>query len=72
MSQPPIDHGMFIMPFHDPDKPLGQCFDEDLELIVLAEQLGFSEFWIGEHHTMQFENIVSPEMFISRELGETQ
>ena len=40
----PIDHGMFIMPFHDPDKPLGQCYDEDLELIILAEQLGFKEF----------------------------
>ena len=72
MSETAIDHGMFIMPFHDPDKPLGQCYDEDLELIILAEQLGFSEFWIGEHHTMQFENIVSPEMFICRALGETQ
>lgn len=67
----PIGHGMFIMPFHDPVKPLGQCFDEDLELIVLAEQLGFQEFWIGEHHTMQYENIVSPEIFIARALGET-
>src|SRR5438046_9277111 len=46
-----IRHGMFIMPFHDPAKPLGQCYDEDLELIVRAEELGFSEFWIGEHHT---------------------
>ena len=66
-----IEHGMFIMPFHDPDKPLGQCYDEDLELIVLAEGLDFSEFWIGEHHTMQYENIVSPEIFIARALGET-
>tara|TARA_B100000029_G_scaffold22582_2_gene22613 strand:+ start:106 stop:1221 length:1116 start_codon:yes stop_codon:yes gene_type:complete len=68
----PIDMGMFIMPFHPPDKPLGACYDEDLELIVRAEQLGFSEFWIGEHHTMQYENIVSPEMFIARALGETE
>ena len=67
-----IDYGMFIMPFHDPRKPLAQCYDEDLELIVRAEELGFSEFWIGEHHTMKYENIVSPEMFIARALGETQ
>ena len=66
-----IRHGMFIMPFHDPAKPLGQCFDEDLELIVRAEELGFSEFWIGEHHTMKYENIVMPEIFIARALGET-
>src|SRR5947209_1048008 len=66
-----IRYGMFIMPFHDPAKPLGQCYDEDLELIVKAEELGFSEFWIGEHHTMKFENIVMPEIFIARALGET-
>src|SRR5919197_2209 len=67
-----IKYGMFIMPFHDPAKPLGQCYDEDLELIVRAEELGFSEFWIGEHHTMKYENIVMPEIFIARALGETR
>jgi alkanesulfonate monooxygenase SsuD/methylene tetrahydromethanopterin reductase-like flavin-dependent oxidoreductase (luciferase family) len=67
-----IRHGMFIMPFHDPAKPLGQCFDEDLELVVRAEELGFTEFWIGEHHTMKYENIVMPEIFIARALGETK
>jgi alkanesulfonate monooxygenase SsuD/methylene tetrahydromethanopterin reductase-like flavin-dependent oxidoreductase (luciferase family) len=67
-----IRYGMFIMPFHDPAKPLGQCYDEDLELIVRAEGLGFSEFWIGEHHTMKYENIVMPEIFIARALGETR
>ncbi len=64
--------GMFIMPFHPPDKPPGRCYDEDLELIVRAEQLGFDEFWIGEHHTMKYENIVAPEIFIARALGETK
>src|SRR6516165_2213945 len=59
----PIRYGMFIMPFHDPAKPLGQCYDEDLELIIRAEELGFGEFWIGEHHTMKYENIVMPEIF---------
>ena len=67
-----IDYGMFIMPFHPPDKPLAQCYDEDLELIVRVEELGFSEFWIGEHHTMKYENIVMPEIFIARALGETK
>src|SRR5437764_11951079 len=67
-----IRHGMFIMPFHPPAKPLAQCYDEDLELIVRAEEFGFSEFWIGEHHTMKYENIVMPEIFIARALGETK
>src|ERR1700682_1572206 len=67
-----IRHGMFIMPFHPPSKPRALCHDEDLELIVLAEELGFTEFWIGEHHTMKYENIVMPEIFIGRALGETK
>src|SRR6476469_9314234 len=67
-----IRHGMFIMPFHDPAKPPAQCYDEDLELVVRAEELGFTEFWIGEHHTMKYENIVMPEIFIARALGETK
>jgi alkanesulfonate monooxygenase SsuD/methylene tetrahydromethanopterin reductase-like flavin-dependent oxidoreductase (luciferase family) len=67
-----MQYGMFIMPFHDPNKPLAQCYDEDLELVVLAEQLGFSEFWIGEHHTMKYENIVMPEIFIGKALAMTK
>ena len=68
---PAIKYGMFIMPFHFPDKPLAQGYDEDLELVVRAEELGFEEFWIGEHHTMKYETIVMPEIFIARALGET-
>jgi alkanesulfonate monooxygenase SsuD/methylene tetrahydromethanopterin reductase-like flavin-dependent oxidoreductase (luciferase family) len=71
-QRPLIQHGMFIMPFHPPAKPIAQCYDEDLELIVRAEELGFAEFWIGEHHTMKYENIVMPEIFIARALGETK
>jgi alkanesulfonate monooxygenase SsuD/methylene tetrahydromethanopterin reductase-like flavin-dependent oxidoreductase (luciferase family) len=68
----PMRYGMFIMPYHDLSKPLAQCLDEDLELVVRAEELGFSEFWIGEHHTMKYEPIVMPEIFIGRALGDTE
>ena len=66
-----IKHGMFIMPFHPPPKPLAQGFDEDLELAIRIEELGFKELWVGEHHTMKYETLASPEMFIARVLGET-
>ncbi len=68
----PIKSGIFIMPFHPPDKPLAQCYEEDVELAVRAEALGFDEFWIGEHHTMKYEAVVVPEVFIGRVLGETE
>ena len=68
----PIKLGMFIMPVHDPGKPLAQCYDEDLELVCLCEDLGFSEFWVGEHHSSTYENIVMPEIFIAKALGMTE
>ena len=68
----PIKYGIFIMPFHDQAKPLGQCYDEDMELVIRADELGFSEFWIGEHHTMVYENIVMPEIFIAAAMRETR
>ena len=64
--------GIFLMPVHDPAKPLAQCMDEDLELVVRAEQLGFDEFWVGEHHTSDSENIAMPELFIAKALGLTE
>tara|TARA_B100000029_G_scaffold480877_1_gene529357 strand:- start:545 stop:1633 length:1089 start_codon:yes stop_codon:yes gene_type:complete len=63
--------GMFVMPVHDPDKPLAQCFDEDLELAVACERLGFDDFWVGEHHSSIYENIAMPEIFLARVLGST-
>ena len=62
---------MFVMPIHDPAKPLAQCIDEDLELAVQCEELGFHDFWVGEHHSSSVENIVMPEIFLAKVLGVT-
>jgi len=67
-----IKSGIFIMPFHSPDKPLAQCHDEDMELALRAEDLGYDEFWVGEHHTMAWEPIISPEMFIAAVFRQTE
>ncbi len=73
MSQPSaLKYGMFVMPVHDPTKPLAQCFDEDLELALQCEELGFSDFWVGEHHSSAYENIVMPEIFLGKVLGMTK
>ncbi len=67
-----IKSGIFIMPFHSPEKPLAQCHDEDMELALRAEELDYDEFWVGEHHTMAWEPIVSPEMFIAAVFRQTK
>ncbi|MGH2458761.1 MAG: LLM class flavin-dependent oxidoreductase, partial [Chloroflexota bacterium] len=58
--------GLFMMPLHPPTKPVAQCYDEDFELLVLADEVGFAEAWIGEHATMAWENIPAPDQFIAR------
>ncbi|MDP6051310.1 MAG: hypothetical protein QF879_03070 [Candidatus Latescibacteria bacterium] len=45
-----IDYGMFLMPVHNPEKPLAHCCGEDMELLVRSGELGFSAFWVVEHH----------------------
>jgi alkanesulfonate monooxygenase SsuD/methylene tetrahydromethanopterin reductase-like flavin-dependent oxidoreductase (luciferase family) len=55
-----------MMPLHPPSKPVAQCYDEDFELLVLADELGFDEAWIGEHATMAWENIPAPDQYIAR------
>ena len=67
-----VKSGIFIMPFHSPGKPLAQCHDEDMELALRAEELGYDEFWVGEHHTLAWEPIVSPEMFIAAVFRQTK
>ena len=71
-SVQPLRLGMFVMPIHDPAKPLAQCIDEDLELAVKCEELGFDDFWVGEHHSSSVENIVMPEIFLAKVLGMTE
>jgi alkanesulfonate monooxygenase SsuD/methylene tetrahydromethanopterin reductase-like flavin-dependent oxidoreductase (luciferase family) len=63
---------MFVMPIHNPAKPLAQCIDEDLELAIRCEELGFHDFWVGEHHSSSVENIVMPEIFLAKVLGLTE
>jgi len=67
----PLKYSMFMMPVHDPAKPMAQCFDEDLELAIQCDKLGFSDFWLGEHHSSTVENIAMPEIFLGKVLGVT-
>ena len=46
-----MDLGLFMMPLHPPEKSRTECFDEDLELVVLCDELDFKEGWIGQHHS---------------------
>ncbi|MEE3259131.1 MAG: LLM class flavin-dependent oxidoreductase [Candidatus Latescibacterota bacterium] len=64
--------GTFMMPLHPPEKDRTACFEEDVEFIVRADQRGFSEAWIGQHHTVAWEPIPSNDLFISHVLPQTK
>ena len=61
--------GLFLMPLHRPDSFHADTYDEDLKLMEVADGLGYDEAWIGEHFTLPWENMPSPELFIARALG---
>ena len=67
-----MELGLFLMPLHYPHRPHFETYEEDLELMAHADRLGFSETWVGEHFTLPWENMPSPELFIARALGVTE
>ena len=67
-----MEIGLFLMPLHPPDRLHWETYDEDLALMSYADQLGFSETWIGEHYTLPWENMPCPELFIAGALRVTQ
>jgi limonene 1,2-monooxygenase len=58
--------GLFTMPEHPPRENWTLSFDRDIDEMVLAEKLGFREYWIGEHRTGGFENVPAPELMIAK------
>jgi alkanesulfonate monooxygenase SsuD/methylene tetrahydromethanopterin reductase-like flavin-dependent oxidoreductase (luciferase family) len=57
-----VSLGMFSMPFH---------LQEDHDAIVLAEQLGFTEAFVGAHTSSGSERITSPLIFLAGLLRST-
>jgi limonene 1,2-monooxygenase len=57
--------GAFLAPHH----PIGENpqlqFRSDIAFAKQLDDLGFDEFWCGEHHSTGWEVIASPEMFLA-------
>ncbi|HID67073.1 MAG TPA: LLM class flavin-dependent oxidoreductase, partial [Roseibacterium sp.] len=52
-----MDLGFFTMPIHPVHKDWRQCLREDREAFLLADELGFTEGYVGEHVTDSAEQI---------------
>jgi limonene 1,2-monooxygenase len=57
--------GAFLAPHH----PIGENprlqLRNDLKFAKHLDELGFDEFWVGEHHSTGWEVIASPELFLA-------
>ncbi|HEX4108340.1 MAG TPA: LLM class flavin-dependent oxidoreductase [Solirubrobacteraceae bacterium] len=60
-----MDVGMFQTPFMRPDRRPAEVFDWAVRQAITADEAGFTEYWIGEHGTLQWESIPSPELVIA-------
>ena len=47
-----MELGLFLMPLHRPDSFHADTYDQDLNLMEVADDLGYTESCIGEHFTM--------------------
>ena len=72
LDRPSIKLGVFSMPAHPPHRPYPDLLDEDLEMLVLADQLGYDEAWLGEHFTSIWENVPAPDLLIAQAISHTQ
>ena len=64
--------GFFTMPVHPPGRSYAQTLKEDREAFILADRLGYTEGYCGEHLTDAVENIPNSLMFIATLLDATK
>ncbi|MBT1098058.1 LLM class flavin-dependent oxidoreductase [Streptomyces sp. Tu102] len=63
--------GYFAMPMHPAHRPWQETLREDHDAIVLADQLGFHDAFIGEHLTDSYENITNSMLFLASLISST-
>src|SRR5262249_18142750 len=66
-----MDYGLFTMPSHPPERSLYDGHQWDLQQLRWADELGFSEAWIGEHHTAPWEPHPAPDLLVAQALLQT-
>lgn len=67
-----MKYSMFMMPLHPPGRDVTQTLQEDREAVILADRLGFSEAYVGEHVTDAAETVTSSMIFLASLIAETK
>ena len=64
--------GYFTMPVHPMHRDWAETLREDREAIILADQLGFHDAFIGEHLTDKAENVTNSMIFLATLISDTK
>ena len=64
--------GFFTMPVHRLERDYTEVLQEDREAIILADKLGYSEAYVGEHVTDAAESITNSMLFQASLISETK
>jgi alkanesulfonate monooxygenase SsuD/methylene tetrahydromethanopterin reductase-like flavin-dependent oxidoreductase (luciferase family) len=67
-----LKYSTFMMPLHPPGRNVTQTLQEDREAILLADKLGFSEAFVGEHVTDAAETVTSSLIFLASLASQTR
>jgi alkanesulfonate monooxygenase SsuD/methylene tetrahydromethanopterin reductase-like flavin-dependent oxidoreductase (luciferase family) len=67
-----MEFGYFTMPSHPPERGLKAGHDWDLQVMRWLDDLGYSEAWVGEHHTAPWEPHPAPDLLIAQALLQTK
>jgi alkanesulfonate monooxygenase SsuD/methylene tetrahydromethanopterin reductase-like flavin-dependent oxidoreductase (luciferase family) len=67
-----MKYSMFMMPLHPPGRNVTQTLQEDREAVIMADRLGFSEAYVGEHVTDAAETVTSSMIFLASLIAETR
>ncbi len=64
--------GFFTMPVHRLDRNYTEVLGEDREAVILADRLGYSEAYVGEHVTDAAESITNSMLFQASLISDTR
>jgi alkanesulfonate monooxygenase SsuD/methylene tetrahydromethanopterin reductase-like flavin-dependent oxidoreductase (luciferase family) len=64
--------GYFAMPVHPLHRDWSETLREDRDAIILADQLGFYDAFMGEHLTDRAENITNSMVFLATLISDTK
>jgi alkanesulfonate monooxygenase SsuD/methylene tetrahydromethanopterin reductase-like flavin-dependent oxidoreductase (luciferase family) len=67
-----VNLGLFMMPMHPPERPHADAYELDVETLVAADRLRYTEAWVGEHFTSGWENIPAPDLILAAALQRTE